>query len=535
MAKIDIPRTTLTKGAKGQDVKRLHGYLTAFGYFPNDKLKKRFAHWTPLVSDPPATMDAFDDTTEAALRMFQRVHGLLESGALDQATLNLMKKPRCGCPDPMPKAKSGALALAGSFVAQGNSWTQHALTFHYDNFTADVTQADARTAIGGAFDRWATVSPLRFSEATSGALIQIGWYTGAHEDGSNFDGAGGVLAHGFYPPPNGGNIAGDVHFDDAETWTVNTPPTGTDLATVSLHEIGHALGLDHSSDTNAVMYAYYGGARRELTADDIAGIQSIYPFGKFTLQTGTALHETDGTFAFVLAPNRDLFAIKKSNTGSHSTEVHVLSAATNYQSFALQTGTALHETDDTFEFLLAPSRDLFAIKKSNTGSHSTEVHVLSAATNYQSFVLQTGTALHETDATFQFRLAVNGDLFAIKKSNTGTGTTEVHVLSAATNYQSFVLQTGTALHETDATFQFLLALDRDLFAIKKSSTGTHTTEVHVLSAASNYQQFNKQTGTVLHETDATWSFDVTLARELFGIKRSNTGTHSTEVHVVSPP
>ena len=110
MAKIDIPRTTLTKGAKGQDVKRLHGYLTAFGYFPNDKLKKRFAHWTPLVSDPPATMDAFDDTTEAALRMFQRVHGLLESGALDQATLNLMKKPRCGCPDPMPKAKSGALA-----------------------------------------------------------------------------------------------------------------------------------------------------------------------------------------------------------------------------------------------------------------------------------------------------------------------------------------------------------------------------------------------------------------------------------------
>jgi hypothetical protein len=105
-----------------------------------------------------------------------------------------------------------------------------------------------------------------------------------------------------------------------------------------------------------------------------------YAFSKpptgFLLQTGTALHEANGTVTFILASNNDLFAIKKSNTGTHTTEVHVLSAASGYQQFILQTGTVLHETDATFDFLLAPNRDLFAIKKSNTGTHTTEVHIV---------------------------------------------------------------------------------------------------------------------------------------------------------------
>jgi hypothetical protein len=94
----------------------------------------------------------------------------------------------------------------------------------------------------------------------------------------------------------------------------------------------------------------------------------------------------------------------------------------------------------------------------------------------------------------------------------------------------FRLQTGTALHETGDDFDFALAADSNLFAIKKQ--GGDTTQLHVLSADSNYQSFSLQTETNLHPTDGSWAFAVTSERNLFGIKKRATDTRSTEVHVV---
>ena len=96
--------------------------------------------------------------------------------------------------------------------------------------------------------------------------------------------------------------------------------------------------------------------------------------------------------------------------------------------FRLQTGTCLHETDDNWKFTVASNRDVFAIKRKHTGTNSTEVHVLSASSKYKKFKLQTGTCLHETDKNWAFALGTNNDLFAIKKRNTGTNSTEVHII-----------------------------------------------------------------------------------------------------------
>lgn len=250
-----------------------------------------------------------------------------------------------------------------------------------------------------------------------------------------------------------------------------------------------------------------------------------------TAQTGTPLHQTDETFAFAMGPNGDLFAIKKSNTGTKSTEIHVLSAASGYQRFGLETGTALHETDASFDFAVAGNGDLFAIKKWGTGSGKTEVHVLTAASNYQKFGLQTGTALHVTDNNFAFGIGPNRDLYAIKRA--GVSSTEVHILNGANNYQSFNLQTGTVLHKTDQSYSFLVAPNGDVLAIKRSRTGTGKTEVHTLPRRNNFQAFGLETGTALHEVGPNFAFALGPNRDIYAIKKTGTGTGKTEIHILA--
>ena len=73
--------------------------------------------------------------------------------------------------------------------------------------------------------------------------------------------------------------------------------TQTSMYQVILHEVGHALGLNHSTDVNAVMYPSAGAANRDLDASDIAGIQSLYGAPDFAMTdttTGAASHP-DGT------------------------------------------------------------------------------------------------------------------------------------------------------------------------------------------------------------------------------------------------
>jgi hypothetical protein len=271
------------------------------------------------------------------------------------------------------------------------------------------------------------------------------------------------------------------------------------------------------------------------------------------LQVGTGLHETNGYYDFGVANwsggKPDLFVIKKRETETGKTEVHILSGESNFSQFALQTGTALGPTDQNWTFFLANwtggKPDLVAVSRRGTSvPHKTEVHILSGESNYQQFVLQAKTALGQTDDTWDFGMANwsggKPDLFAINRRGTGTGKTEVHILSGESNFSQFALQTGTALHETDENWQFAIANRAgpkpDLFAISRLGTSSpHMTEVHILSGESNFGDFVLQTKTALHPSDDSFDFQVINwdggRPDLLAIKEHATGTRMTEVHI----
>ena len=105
-----------------------------------------------------------------------------------------------------------------------------------------------------------------------------------------------ILGFTLLPPTaNGGSDSGDIFLNSAQPWNLNSD---YDLETVLIHEIGHALGMGHSTDSGAAMYPNYQGVHQYVDGDDVAGVQSIWgprqPDG-FTAgnQNFTAAHAAD--------------------------------------------------------------------------------------------------------------------------------------------------------------------------------------------------------------------------------------------------
>lgn len=166
----------------------------------------------------------------------------------------------------------------------GRSWNCRFLTYAFDNGTPDITGDIEQNVIKNSFEKWESVTNIEFIRTcnTSDADIQIGWRVNNHEDSFLFDGPacqlGGRLAHSFFPPPNTESTFKKFHFDEDETWSLNgnSECNNMDLESISLHEIGHIIGINHSNINNVVMEGNYEGQRRFLLQDDIDAAQAIY-------------------------------------------------------------------------------------------------------------------------------------------------------------------------------------------------------------------------------------------------------------------
>ncbi|WP_427452410.1 matrixin family metalloprotease [Litorimonas sp. WD9-15] len=242
------------KGDSSEGIEKVQLFLQKYGYFQTSDFK----------SGP-----IFDDDMTSAVQLYQHFHGLDVTGELDDPTLSEMSKPRCGFPD-FPQLADFSLAA--------RKWSKKKLTYKIINFSPDLPQSEQVEAIAAAFSLWDKACGLTFERVNGQADIDIKFEAGAHGDGADFDGPGSVLAHAFFPPPNGGRLAGDAHFDEAEKWHHKLPlPRATiDLLTVAAHEFGHSIGLGHSRTRGALMFPSYSGPQRYLANDDVSRARALY-------------------------------------------------------------------------------------------------------------------------------------------------------------------------------------------------------------------------------------------------------------------
>ncbi|XP_001362711.4 stromelysin-1 [Monodelphis domestica] len=239
------------------------------GTMSMDRIQKYLEDFYHLEKDGKQFVRRRDSSPVVTkIQEMQRFLGMKVTGKLDDDTMEMMKKPRCGIPD----------VSSFSFFPYMPKWRNNEVTYRIVNYTPDMNEPDVDAAIERALKVWSDVTPLTFTRLSEGeADIMISFSVKDHGDFLPFDGPGGVLAHAYPPGPK---INGDVHLDDDEKWTEDT--TGINLFLTAAHEFGHSLGLLHSSDTAALMYPVYNSntdlTRFRLSQDDIDGIQSLYGY-----------------------------------------------------------------------------------------------------------------------------------------------------------------------------------------------------------------------------------------------------------------
>ncbi|WP_207461053.1 matrixin family metalloprotease [Azospirillum sp. SYSU D00513] len=154
--------------------------------------------------------------------------------------------------------------------------------------------ADQQGAVRAALARWEEVCRIDFVEAGADSA-SVGLRFGMDA----MDGQNNVLGQCSYFYNNGAFVSTFVRFDSAESWSYagsGSAPGGTySFYTVALHEIGHAIGLAHSSSLSALMAPAYNSSRLDLQAEDIAG--GVYLYGATGGDSGASALADGGTAA----------------------------------------------------------------------------------------------------------------------------------------------------------------------------------------------------------------------------------------------
>lgn len=160
-------------------------------------------------------------------------------------------------------------------------------------FMPDITKTrnkennirELRKVFQKAFKLWEQETQFRFVEVGNEEKAEIKISFGEQDHGDSFPFSGGELAHAFSPGTrNRDDISGDIHFWNKYKWVYGKPKNSGErnIYVTAIHELGHALGLDHNNDNiTSIMYpiaisSWDWQTESELPDCDKASIIALY-------------------------------------------------------------------------------------------------------------------------------------------------------------------------------------------------------------------------------------------------------------------